>query len=589
MAYIRKIQISNFRSYKNNENVLKDIKNLNMFTGKNNSGKTNILRAINLFFNPKEYDPKLDMNMIKQLTGGGTKHPKIKLEIHDENITINNKNVFNIELDLNFKVNANDKFSYKVTQKHHEEKLNSSKKIEAYLNKTFKCVYLSTTDEGIAEQAYSVVNDMILQYYKKKNNNIKKSIEEFETNYENLLGAFKDNIEDLEAELTKQFYIFKNNDIDITPRLKIGNEKEISDFLLENIKLELDDSYSQVLKAKGAGVQRTSLILLSLFLMKELYSTKNKIILLDEPEAFLYPLLILELKDTIENAALETNNSQIFMTSHSREFLSEINNHKYAFFNIEQEYEKKKYERSINDEDINKFSVIKEFDSSTKFTVLKNYGLLDNIDDHDKIIICEGKTDKNYLVKILEGKPFRPQIRYGKYTDYIKEDSEESSVEEADSHSNYFTKGTESIIPILLYLDRVSNVNRDIFILVDGDKAGKDAKKKIISRHYSNLNIDIKILPNNKQIEDVVFEKEEFISKVLKILKLDNNNERSFREAINKVKDNESVIKKTQQFIEMFDLEINIGEVKRDLSNNLNENNIKKDWIIEDLNKFFKF
>ncbi|MBA8764286.1 ATP-dependent nuclease [Staphylococcus coagulans] len=579
MAQINKITISNFRSFKSANNTLKDIKNLNMFTGKNNAGKTNILRAINLFFNPDDYDPKLDKNMIKKITGGGTAHPKIKVDIQDENIDINGKNTFTIEMNLN-----KDENVYKIGGNYTHNKLDSSKKIQQYLNKSFKCVYLSTTDESITEQAYSLVNDMILQYYQKKNRNIKKSINNFEKNYQSLLDTFRQNIESLEGDLKKQFDIFKKNEINISPKLIIGNEKGISDFLLENIRLELDDAYSQVLQVKGAGIQRTSLILLTFFLLKELYSNANKIILLDEPEAFLYPLLITELKDVIENATLAEDNNQIFMTSHSKEFLSEINNKKYSFYNIEQEQEINKYKRSANPQDINKYSVIKQFDSETKYTVLKNYGLLDNIDDHDKIIICEGKTDRNYLVNILEENKYRPQIRYGPYADYIKDDE---NIEEVDSHKNFFSRGTNSIIPILLYLDRISDVNREIFILLDGDRAGNDASKKIHSKDYKNLNLKIKVLPENKQIEDMVFEKNNYINKILSISEEIRLRENSFKEVLDKVSTNESMIDKTKQFIDTYSLNEDIGNIKHQLSINLKPNEMKKDWVLNELNSFF--
>ncbi len=45
---IRLIQIENFRSIKN---ILLDVTNLTVLVGQNDSGKSNTLRALNLFFN----------------------------------------------------------------------------------------------------------------------------------------------------------------------------------------------------------------------------------------------------------------------------------------------------------------------------------------------------------------------------------------------------------------------------------------------------------------------------------------------------------------------------------------------------------
>lgn len=55
MKIIEKIEIKNFRSFlgskKSTEAVVSNVKDLNIFSGSNDSGKSNILRALNLFFN----------------------------------------------------------------------------------------------------------------------------------------------------------------------------------------------------------------------------------------------------------------------------------------------------------------------------------------------------------------------------------------------------------------------------------------------------------------------------------------------------------------------------------------------------------
>lgn len=111
------------------------------------------------------------------------------------------------------------------------------------------------------------------------------------------MQIFADNINNIETSLSEQFSGMK--DMGVTPKLSINKSREITEFLLENIKLQLDDSYIQDIGNKGAGVQRASLIMLSLFLLNEIYAKENKIILLDEPEAFLYPLLVKKVKECL--------------------------------------------------------------------------------------------------------------------------------------------------------------------------------------------------------------------------------------------------------------------------------------------------
>ncbi|WP_455679914.1 ATP-dependent nuclease [Streptococcus sp.] len=571
---IEKLQINNFRSFKNIGNEISDLEQLNIFTGKNNVGKTNVLRALNLFFNPELYNSSIDMNAIKQITGGGTKDPVIKIYFIYDELERGKSNKYYIKLDLNKK---------KYISSSKNSKLADSNKIRDYLQSKFKCIYLSTTDQDLSSQAYNLINDMILQYFKKKHKVIRNTIDDFEKQYRNLLSTFKDQISSIESDLNEQFELFRENGIGITPKLSIQENTKITDFLLSNMNLQLDDDYAQIINAKGAGVQRTSVILLTFFLLNEIFQNKNKVVLLDEPEAFLYPLLTSGLKESIKKmVSQENSNSQIFVTTHSREFLKEINNRYFRFYNITQKKEIQEFKRSKNDEDIVKYSIVNgyEVDVSIKNQVLKNYGLLDEIDDYDQIIICEGETDKNYIEKILNSKPYRPQIRYNKYLNDMK-----------DLNFDFIGKGTESILPILLYLDRVSNVSRDIFILLDGDEAGKTAEKKIKQNtngnNFSNFNITICRLQDGKEIEDVVYEEEDFIQRLYSISNEICEKKQEFREYFDRNKENKNYIDILKEFINYHGLNIHEGKIKSLLSQNLNSVNIQSEWLLEKIDPIF--
>ena len=66
MQIIEKIEIKHFRSFdggKNQDKVhIENLQDLNIFSGANDSGKSNILRALNLFFN-NEISPGLKFNI----------------------------------------------------------------------------------------------------------------------------------------------------------------------------------------------------------------------------------------------------------------------------------------------------------------------------------------------------------------------------------------------------------------------------------------------------------------------------------------------------------------------------------------------
>ena len=582
MIRIINVEISNFRSFKEVKNTMSNLSAINVMVGKNNVGKTNLLRAVFLFFHPDTYDYDTDRNYIKKITGGGTVDAKISLTFSDDETIVNQKTKYKITCDFNKPIT--ERYKLKAEQIEIEKKLDDSNKIKKFLGKKFKCVFLSTTDEDIDAQSKHLVSDLILRFYQKQNKDVKKSIEMFESSYQALKTTFKDNIAEIESKLKEQFETVDS--IPVKPKLELNLSKRITSFLLENIRLKLDDSYAQDISSKGAGIQRASLILLTIYLLSEIYKQVNKIILLDEPEAFLYPLLEKQMKKKLEESVFIDNKMQVLMTSHSRTYLSEINNTNYKFAYLTQLKEEKEYKRSKNQKDINKYTCIDEMTRKFKYEVLKNYGLLDEIDDYEYVIVCEGQTDCNYIRKILAGKDFIPQIRYGKYSsgnDGIYEDLD----------YNYIGKGASSCLPILIYLDKISDVPRKVFVLLDGDNEGEKNKKTIKSNNFRNLELEVVVLPKNKVIEDIVFEKSYFAKRVINTTPSMIPYKESYLKVINSIGDDKSVIEQTKLFINGNNIvdennkEVSISKIKCTISQNLDNVNVKSDWLLDKLEKFF--
>ncbi len=572
MIRLENITIANYRSFKDTGNKLDRLQQINVMVGKNNVGKTNVLRAIYLFFNPDLYNPLVDRNMIKQITGGAADDSKITIQFCDDEIITGKISKYKIICDINQK--NKQYYSVQSGSKEVTGKLDSNKKIKDYLAAKIKCVYLSTTDEDIDKQSEDLLDDLILKYFQKKNKQVRQTIVEFEGAYKSLMETFDENINSIEEDLGKQFV-----DMEIVPKLSIRTDKEITKFLLENISLQLDDSYAQEIGTKGAGIQRASLIMLSIYLLNQIYARINKIILLDEPEAFLYPLLEKIIKDKLE-ASVEEGRVQIFLTSHSGTFLQEMNNSNYSFSFLKQVKEKKEYKRSKNDIDINKYTLVQEMNRHNRYVTLKNYGLLDDINDYEYVIVCEGPTDKNYIKKILQNKDDIPQIRYGKYSDGI-------SGNEIDLNYNYVGKGASACLPILAYLDNVSEVHRKVFVLLDGDEEGREVGKKIHDNEYRNLEIKKLVLPDEKEIEDMVFTKEKYVERVLEVTPELKAYKTQFKKVIMAVPDGKSIVAQTESFISGNAInDVNIYKIKNLLSNNLHDD-IEADWLLNEIDSFF--
>ena len=125
MIKIVGIKIANYRSFKDRDNEIKELNFINIIVGKNNVGKTNVLRAIYLFFNPESYSEVVDRNMIKQLTGGATKDPKLQIEFEDDELLENETCKYIVVCDLN----RNYYYSITASDKRIKEKFNDSIKI----------------------------------------------------------------------------------------------------------------------------------------------------------------------------------------------------------------------------------------------------------------------------------------------------------------------------------------------------------------------------------------------------------------------------------------------------------------------------
>lgn len=576
MINIESISISNFRSFKEKKfsKNLKQLTSMNIFTGKNNAGKTNILRAIHLFFNPLEYDELKDMHMIKKITGGSSKHPTIEISFKDDSVLKSN---YKIKCDLN-KLYKKDKAIYSLSNSNTaspelKEKLKTSQKIKQFLEKNFKCVFISTTDEQLTIQADKAVNDMILQYYKRKNQNIKKSIENFETSYKEMTDILNSHISNIESELKTHFNELTDNLLDITPKIHLKDNIDIHEFITDNLEFKIDDAYSQNIENKGAGIQRATLILLNVFLLSQIYSNYNKIILLDEPEAFLYPLVIKKIKTVLETqVSNKDNNFQLFISTHSREFLGSVNKSNHSYYNVVQNKEEKSYTRSRSDFDVNKYSIIEMYTREIKNEVLQNYGLLDDIDDYEDIILCEGVTDCNYIKKLFQD-TYRPQIRYGElYKDY-----------------KHIGRGANAILSILYYLDNVSDIKRKVFIILDGDDEGKKTKKDIEKANFKNIKKNIFILSNGKQIEDIMVSTSDYLRVAKLFLKNNNqNNEQELTKIFqNNTLNSTSLNTKFNDFLNLFGTGLSIGTFKYKLSNSIEDLSENSNDLKEKIYKFF--
>lgn len=149
-------------------------------------------------------------------------------------------------------------------------------------------------------------------------------------------------------------------------------------------------------------------------------------------------------------------------------------------------------------------------------------------------------------------------------------------------------RGASSILPILVYLEKISDIKRKVFVLLDGDDEGTRVYGQIKDREYRNLNIKKFLISNGREIEDMVFSKEDFTSSVLDIVSDIKSKEVEYRKIMSCVGDDESFIQQSEKFIDINRLDnVNIKFIKHQLSINLDDKSLNDTWILSELRDFF--
>lgn len=142
-----------------------------------------------------------------------------------------------------------------------------------------------------------------------------KEIDKASNELRNTVGnVFKDLKDDINTQLKKALSLM-NVSIDIN-MLESKNED-----YYKNIKLSVDDGIETPLENKGSGLQ--SLIMIELFKFYCKIFNQSSLLILEEPELFLHPHAKRMLSDIL-NDFIENGENQIIITTHSEEFLNNV-------------------------------------------------------------------------------------------------------------------------------------------------------------------------------------------------------------------------------------------------------------------------
>jgi len=156
--YISKIKIKNFRNFDNSGQIIEFVKGVNVLTGHNNAGKTNVIKALQLVFD-RNNKPRLTIDDFNKEYSDFSIPPSIQIEVTlqgEKDETVNDKVVvFDWIETLDNEYEAKLSFSYEFPGK-----------IEEYIIELDKCKITDGSYDKL--KAWKTIDKLFLKKYTSK-------------------------------------------------------------------------------------------------------------------------------------------------------------------------------------------------------------------------------------------------------------------------------------------------------------------------------------------------------------------------------------------------------------------------------------
>lgn len=468
---INKIRVKNYRSIRSE--LLIDFDNLLTIIGPNNTGKSNFLKAIFIFFDSARNNTYNMSDLPFGVTGEQT------------SISIS------FSIDHDFVLLKRYKELIDLLE---EEKSGDDLSITLYLSfsSTGKAIYRFFTNDKIKQgkkedfrkMQEELVSDFLdgfsCKYVPSEKNAGKLFSDFFLPHLKNYIGEL---LKDQQEKVSKALFSVAS-DID----------KNFSDAGVSGIKCEFelpDNSFSSALSnfdffindgekthffMKGSGIQAaTTLACFKWITSQENKKSKHVIWLIEEPESYLHPGLIDPCRKMIQDLSTI---STVFVTTHSIGFIPSDHN--------------KILQTSLTKEKSTYFDKFKQYTEATE-SIRSALGV--KFSDYYSLtefnVFVEGKTDKLIIEHMLS---------------IIKPKGISTKFEALRAASIMDFSGTASLKDFLKATYSFMSRERSIVVIFDGDDAGLKATKDL-NGYFGKKNINFSsnkeyiILPNRAPIE----------------------------------------------------------------------------------------
>lgn len=401
---LKSFSITNYKVFKEKFKIDLSVDSIAILTGRNNTGKSTVLEAINCFF-MKETKPKTIPNDCYSVNGKEIIFEAV-FTAEEKDFTI--KKIYKEETAPKFRDIDGKEFKKNHPEFETFEEIHSNKPfyitpsmLPDDINELIQDIYTEIMKNDLQELERiqdSDPSDEELKELAKEYLQLKESYPEFldklKTKTDNLLREISSDVsENLRT-------LFSNDHLSINIK---GGE---SDGFSVNDILKTTDSYINIdnhkqlempLSNQGTGLQRMSLIYLiqNMIQKKFLGKNDNKLLLIDEPEAFLHP----EAVRSLSRSLYEIGEGMPLM----------ISTHSPILIDLSQKHTSIQVFRVEDKEAVQLFNSTKvRFDDDD----IKNMRILNYVDSYvnefffaDKILIVEGDTEYiafKYFAKLKE-------------------------------------------------------------------------------------------------------------------------------------------------------------------------------------------